>query len=89
MAEQREEFPHGSIGRDLARERLRARARRLEAARAALYARAEASRKEGVPLPRPLQTAIADFTTALKDTRDELGDEPTRPHRRFERPQGA
>ncbi len=76
MREGHEDYPHGSIGHDLARERLAARARRLEAAREALYARAEASRREGMPLPSPLQSAIADFTTALRDTRDELGEEP-------------
>ena len=66
MREGHEDYPHGSIGHDLARERLAARARRLEAAREALYARAEASRREGMPLPSPLRSAIADFTTALR-----------------------
>lgn len=71
-----------TLGTVLARDRLELRARRLEATRSALYERASAHANDGYRLPAPLRLALADFTLAVGEVREEL--EKLKPGR-FER----
>jgi len=74
---ERTQHPDTSIGIDLARQRLAHRARRLEAARAALHDRARLYEADGERLPRPLRHAIADFSSALAEVRQQLDGRPS------------
>lgn len=79
---------HTPIGLELERQRLAHRARRLAAARTALFERARVYEDRGERLPRPLRHAITDFSGALDEVRRQLDSENARKGRRFERSTG-
>lgn len=79
---------HTPIGLELERQRLAHRARRLAAARTALFERARAYEDRGERLPRQLRHAITDFSGALDEVRRQLDNESARKGRRFERSAG-